>query len=173
MTSLPAVTDLVRDLGLLPHPEGGFYRETYRAALRGSDGRAAATMIYFLLPAGQVSRLHRIDADEGWHHYLGGTLEIYELDPAAPGSNVCITRLGKDLSRGEVLQHVVAAGTWFGAAPGDGSPYALVGCTVAPAFEFSAFELGTREALLAEFPPAAAVVTRLTRPVRRKPAPHE
>ncbi len=162
MTSLPAVEDLVHDLGLLPHPEGGFYRETYRAATHVDGGRAAATMIYFLLPAGHVSRLHRIDADEGWHHYLGGTLEIYELDATEPDSDARVTRLGKDLSRGEVPQHLVPAGRWFGAAPAAGSPYALVGCTVAPGFEFSKFELGRRDALLARFPAAADIVTRLT-----------
>lgn len=162
MTSLPAVEDLVHDLGLLPHPEGGFYRETYRAATTVDGGRAAATMIYFLLPAGEVSRLHRIDADEGWHHYLGGTLEVYELDEANPGANAQVTRLGKDLSRGEVPQHLVPAGRWFGAAPAAGSPYALVGCTVAPAFEFSRFELAARNALLARFPAAADAIVRLT-----------
>lgn len=162
MTSLPAVEELVRDLRLLPHPEGGFYRETYRAPASVDGGRAAATMIYFLLPAGQVSRLHRIDADEGWHHYLGGALEIYELDEADPGATALVTRLGKDLSRGEVPQHLVPAGRWFGAAPAAGSPYALVGCTVAPAFEFARFELAARDALRARFPAAADVVVRLT-----------
>ena len=162
MTSLPAAADLVRNLDLLPHPEGGFYRETYRATTQVGGGRPAATMIYFLLPAGHVSRLHRIDADEGWHHYLGGTLEIYELDEGCAVSSARVTRLGKDLSRGEVLQHLVPAGRWFGAAPAAGSPYALVGCTVAPGFEFSQFELGRREELLARFPAAAEVVTRLT-----------
>ena len=162
MTSLPAVEDLVRDLGLLPHPEGGFYRETYRSRTQVGSGRAAATMIYFLLPAGHVSRLHRIDADEGWHHYLGGALEVYELDEAEPGASAHVTRLGKDLSHGEVPQHLVPAGRWFGAAPAAGSPYALVGCTVAPGFEFSRFELGVRAALLAQFPAAAALVERLT-----------
>jgi predicted cupin superfamily sugar epimerase len=162
MPSLPAVEDLVHDLDLQPHPEGGFYRETYRAATTVDGERAAATMIYFLLPAGQVSRLHRIDADEGWHHYLGGTLEVYELDEAEPDAGVSVTRLGKDLSRGEVPQHLVPAGRWFGAAPAAGSPYTLVGCTVAPGFEFSRFELGVRAALLAKFPAAAALVERLT-----------
>lgn len=162
MTSLPAAEDLVQTLHLLPHPEGGFYRETYRATTRLDGGRAAATMIYFLLPAGHVSRLHRIDADEGWHHYLGGALEICELDESRPGSSARVTRLGKDLSRGEVPQHLVPAGRWFGAAPATGSPYALVGCTVAPGFEFSKFELGRRDALLALFPAAAEIVTRLT-----------
>ncbi len=162
MTSLPVVEYLVQSLDLLPHPEGGFYRETYRATTLLDGGRAAATMIYFLLPAGHVSRLHRIDADEGWHHYLGGALEIYELDEVEPDSGVRITRLGKDLSRGEVPQHLVSAGRWFGAAPAAGSPYALVGCTVAPGFEFSRFELGRRDALLARFPAAREIVTLLT-----------
>ena len=160
MTSLPAAADLVRDLQLLPHPEGGFYRETYRAA-QGHSGRAASTMIYFLLPAGHVSRLHRIDADEGWHHYLGGTLEIFELDEAEP-DRPRMTRLGKDLAAGERPQHIVPAGRWFGAAPAAGAAYALVGCTVAPGFDFAHFELGRRERLLARFPAAADVVTRLT-----------
>jgi predicted cupin superfamily sugar epimerase len=118
-------------------------------------------MIYFLLPAGQVSRLHRIDADEGWHHYLGGTLEIFELDEAEP-DQPRVTRLGKNLAAGELPQHIVPAGRWFGAAPAAGTPYALVGCTVAPGFEFAHFELGTRERLLARFPAAAGIVARLT-----------
>ncbi|MDH5176276.1 MAG: cupin domain-containing protein [Gammaproteobacteria bacterium] len=160
MTSLPAAADLVRDLRLLPHPEGGFYRETYRAT-QVHGGRAASTMIYFLLPAGQVSRLHRIDADEGWHHYLGGTLEIFELDEAEP-DRPRVTRLGKNLAAGELPQHMVPAGRWFGAAPAAGAPYALVGCTVAPGFEFAKFELGTRERLLAKFPAAADIVVSLT-----------
>jgi hypothetical protein len=118
-------------------------------------------MIYFLLPAGQVSRLHRIDADEGWHHYLGGTLQIFELDEAEP-DRPRITRLGKNLATGELPQHMVPAGRWFGAAPAAGASYALVGCTVAPGFEFAQFELGTRERLLARFPAAADIVVRLT-----------
>jgi predicted cupin superfamily sugar epimerase len=161
MTTLPAADDLVRSLGLQPHPEGGFYRETYRAQQRDRSGRAAATMIYFLLPAGHVSRLHRIDADEGWHHYLGGALEVHELDEGEPDRHR-ITRLGKNIADGEVPQHWVPAGRWFGASPAAGAPYALVGCTVAPAFEFARFELGARATLLARFPAAADLVTRLT-----------
>jgi uncharacterized protein len=161
MTSLPAAEELIRDLGLLPHPEGGYYRETYRAARTVDGGRAAATAIYFLLQAGQVSRLHRIDADEGWHHYLGGVLEIFELDELDPGQ-VQVTRLGTNLASGEAPQHVVPAGRWFGAAPATGTPFVLVGCTVAPAFEFAHFELGDRQRLLTRFPGAADVVTRLT-----------
>lgn len=159
---LPDLERLIHALQLVPHPEGGYYRETYRTATREPGERAAATLIYFLLPQGQVSRLHRIDADESWHLYLGGPLEIYELDEATPDAAPRVTRLGTRLDRGEVPQHVVPAGRWFGAAPAVGVPYALVGCGVAPAFEFTRFELGERSSLLARFPGAAALVERLT-----------
>jgi len=161
-TALPSIDWLVRELELSPHPEGGYYRENYRAARRDHSGRAASTLIYFLLPQGQVSRLHRIDADEGWHFYLGGPLDIFELDPDAPHAAPRVMRLGTDLANGEQPQHVVPAGRWFGAVPAPGTPYALVGCTVAPAFEFAAFELGDRTALLAMFPQAAELIRRLT-----------
>lgn len=160
--NLPRVDELVRHLDLRPHPEGGYYRESYRATRLVDGGRAASTMIYFLLPAGQVSRLHRIDADEGWHHYLGGTLEIHELDESDAAAPARVTRLGANLAAGETLQHLVPAGRWFGAATAPGVPFALVGCTVAPGFEFARFELGQRADLLARFPDAAGLVTRLT-----------
>jgi uncharacterized protein len=160
--ALPQVAELIRSLGLLPHPEGGYYRETYRATRLVDGGRAASTMIYFLLPAGQVSRLHRIDADEGWHHYLGGTLEIHELDESDAVAPSRVTRLGANLAAGEVPQHLVPAGRWFGAVPAPGVPFALVGCTVAPGFEFARFQLGERADLLARFPAAAGLVARLT-----------
>lgn len=137
---------LIHDLQLAPHPEGGFFRETYRSA--------ASTAIFYLLPRGQVSRLHRIHADEVWHFYRGDPLEVIELQT---GGAPRITRLSADFP-----QHVVPAGTWFGSRPADGSAWSLVGCTVAPAFEFSKFELGNRDALLAEFPHARAVIEALT-----------
>jgi predicted cupin superfamily sugar epimerase/alkylhydroperoxidase family enzyme len=158
------VAALVAALGLSPHPEGGYYRETYRAAPNGAQGRAASTAIYFLLTAGQVSRLHRIDADEAWHLYLGGPLDIHEIDPATPAAPARVTRLGVDLRRGERPQHVVPAGRWFGASLPEGAGYALVGCTVAPGFEFAHFELGERHALLEAYPQARATVLRLTEP---------
>jgi predicted cupin superfamily sugar epimerase len=160
--TLPDVATLVRTLQLRPHPEGGYYRETYRSGRLDDDGRAASTLIYFLLPAGHVSRLHRIDADESWHLYLGGPLQVFELDERDPDGAPTVTVLGTDLARGERLQHVVPAGRWFGAAPVDGAPYALVGCAVAPAFEFDRFELGARPDLLRRFPGARAIVERLT-----------
>lgn len=159
---LPTVDSLVRTLELAPHPEGGYFRETYRSADTGPHGRATSTLIYFLLAPGQVSKLHRIDADEGWHLYLGGPLEIHEFDATRPHESPIVTRLGTDLVNGERPQHVVPAGRWFGAALAADAPYALVGCTVAPGFEFEHFELGDREALTLEFPGAVEAIRRLT-----------
>ncbi|HSQ69630.1 MAG TPA: cupin domain-containing protein [Steroidobacteraceae bacterium] len=159
---LPDVEALVRALALEPHPEGGYFRETYRSGRLDTGGRPAATMIYYLLPRGQVSRLHRIDADEGWHLYLGGPLEIFEFDEHDPDASPRITMLGRDLEHGESPQHLVPAGRWFGAALGSGAHYALVGCTVAPGFDFSTFELGSRVELMARFPAALELIRRLT-----------
>jgi hypothetical protein len=157
--------DLVRAYGLSAHPEGGYFRETYRsAALVPGTTRALCTAIYFLLPAGTWSRLHRIGADEIWHFYEGGPLVVAELDPAG---QLRETRLGRDRARGEVLQHVVPAGTWFGAYPDVDTAFSLVGCTVSPGFLFEDFELARRDALLASFghvPGAVALIQRLTDP---------
>ena len=161
-SSIPTVDGLIRTLDLQPHPEGGYFRETYRTATRMPGERAASTLIYFLLPQGHVSRLHRVDADESWHLYLGGPLEIFELDERDPAAALSVTALGTRLDRGERPQHVVPAGRWFGAAPAAGAPYALVGCGVAPGFEFSKFELAERTALLEKFPAARDLVLRLT-----------
>lgn len=159
---LPPIERLVHMLDLAPHPEGGYFRETYRSQHAGPEGRAASTLIYFLLAPSQVSKLHRIDADEGWHLYLGGPLEIHEFDAARPHESPVVTRLGTDIARGERPQHVVPAGRWFGAALAADAPYALVGCSVAPGFEFSNFELGDRETLMRAFPKATEAIKRLT-----------
>jgi len=130
--------------GLQPHPEGGWFAETYRAGamVDTPNGlRAASTAILFLLAAGNNSHLHRIASDEVWHFYEGGPLLIHELREG----EVQIIRLSRDNP-----QHVVPAGTWFGARPAPGTEFALVGCTVAPGFDFADFELAEREALLAE-----------------------
>ena len=163
MTRAPLIpAEIVRELGLEPHPEGGYFRETYRAASRDASGRAASTLIYFLLLRGQVSKLHRIDADEGWHLHLGGPLLIHELDERAPDGPPQVTTLGFDLMHGERPQHVVMAGRWFGAELGSAAEFALVGCSVAPAFEFERFELADRAALRSRFAGAAALIDRLT-----------
>ncbi len=127
--------EVVRLLGLQPHPEGGFYRETFRAP--APDGaRAASTAIYYLLREGDVSAWHRVmDADEVWHHYAGAPLELR----LANGRERTSLRLGADLAAGERPQAVVPAGVWQAARPLGG--WVLVGCTVAPAFEFASFEM--------------------------------
>lgn len=162
------ISALVKKLRLRPHPEGGFFRETYRAPLllsraalprRYRGARPASTSILFLLPSGAVSRLHRIASDEVWHFHLGGPLVIVEL---GRGGRARRTTLGPNPSRGHRLQHVVRAGTWFGARPAPATPFSLVGCTVAPGFDFADFEMGNRAGLLREFPSARAEVLRLT-----------
>ncbi len=160
----------VTKLGLQKHPEGGWYVETYRAretvaaaALpsRFSGARAFSTAIYFLLEAGQVSALHRIRSDELWHFHAGDPLTVHLLDPATGAARELT--LGPDPEAGQAFQAVVPAGVWFGAQVNAGGDYALVGCTVAPGFDFADFELARREALLARFPERGALITALTR----------
>jgi uncharacterized protein len=109
-----------------------------------------------------VSKLHRIDADEGWHLYRGGPLWIHELDETQPDQPPRMTVLGTEMSRGERPQHVVPAGRWFGAELAPQAEFALVGCSVAPAFEFAKFELADRSKLQSRFSGAAALIERLT-----------
>lgn len=128
--------DIIAALGLIPHPEGGNYRETYRHAPM-SGGRGASTAIYYLLQAGEVSHWHRVhDADEIWHHYAGAPLALRR---SADGRSVTSLRLGPDLVTGERPQLLVPAGHWQSAR--SLGPWTLVGCTVAPAFEFAGFEM--------------------------------
>ena len=133
--------DLIRGLGLTPHPEGGYYREIYRSAARvqpldGRTDRLALTTIYFLLVAGQVSRWHRVGSDEVWHHYEGGPLELLVAD--AGFGDVSRRRLGPVADKTQPVQ-VVVAGEWQAARPI--GAYTLVGCTVGPGFEFSDFQM--------------------------------
>lgn len=131
--------EVVRLLGLQPHPEGGFYRETFRAPAP-DGGRAASTAIYYLLREGDVSAWHRVmDADEVWHHYAGAPLELTLWD----GRERSSLRLGTGLAAGERPQAVVPAGVWQAARPMGG--WVLVGCTVAPGFDFSGFEMAPPE----------------------------
>lgn len=132
-SSLTAAQVIAR-LDLKPHPEGGHYRETFRDA-RIIDGRAASTAIYFLLARGERSHWHRIDAVEMWHYYAGAPLILRVAD----GSGERTVRLGSDLAAGDQPQAIVPAHAWQAAeTSGD---WTLVGCTVAPGFEFSQFEL--------------------------------
>ena len=135
---------LIDQLKLQPHPEGGHYRETYRASEIVDTPRgpqAASTAILFLLSAGEWSSWHRICSDELWHHHGGGSLLIYQL---SPDGSACISRLGLDLSAGERPQVVVPAGSWFAAEPvAENTTWSLMGCTVAPGFDFVDFELAS------------------------------
>ncbi|MEA2603576.1 MAG: uncharacterized protein QOF89_4568 [Acidobacteriota bacterium] len=127
--------EVVRLLGLLPHPEGGFYRETFRAPAAAGE-RGASTAIYYLLPEGETSAWHRVvDADEVWHHYAGGPLELILSD----GRESLAVILGSDLAAGQRPQAVVPAGVWQTARTLGG--WTLVGCTVAPGFQLASFEM--------------------------------
>lgn len=131
---MESAQDIIRLLDLRPHPEGGHFREMFRDP-RASDGRSASTAIYFLLARGERSHWHRVDAAEIWHWYAGAPL-LLEVDGGVETSAI---RLGNDLAAGERPQAVVPAGAWQAASSfGD---WTLVGCTVAPGFEFSGFEL--------------------------------
>lgn len=126
--------DIIDCLGLMPHPEGGYYRETFRDPRR-IDGRAVSTAIYYLLPKGQRSHWHRVDAAEIWHWHAGAALAL-SVDTS---QGVIVHRLGADLDAGERPQAVVETGQWQSAESlGD---WTLVGCTVAPGFEFDGFEM--------------------------------
>lgn len=129
--------EVIERLGLVPHPEGGFFRETFRdPSSCGLGGRAASTAIYYLLRAGDSSAWHRVtDAAEVWHHYAGAALEL----TLSQGRGRTVARLGSDLAAGEEPQIVVPAGVWQTARPLGG--WVLVGCTVAPAFELKSFEM--------------------------------
>jgi predicted cupin superfamily sugar epimerase len=156
-------------LQLKPHPEGGFYKETYRSAAtiaasclpnEVKGDRSFSTAIYFLLQESDFSAFHRIKSDECWHFYEGGTLLIHVLQQN--GSYSC-TRLGRNIQEGETFQYVVPAGAWFASEPAASSFFALVGCTVAPGFDFADFEMASKENLLAQFPEHELLINRLCR----------
>ena len=153
LTAVPTelgAADVVRLLGLAPHPEGGRFRETFRDARAVDGGRAASTAIYYLLAAGETSAWHRVDAAEVWHFYAGAPLR---LAVSADGREAAEHRLGPDLARGERPQAAVPAGAWQSAE--SLGAWTLVGCTVAPGFDFSGFETappGWRPARAPELP---------------------
>ena len=132
---MPGAAEIIAQLHLQPHPEGGHFRETFRDEVVDANGRAASTAIYFLLAAGERSHWHRIDAVEVWHYYAGAPLELGIAD--AHGSRVL--RLGPDLAAGELPQAIVLPHAWQSArTTGD---WTLVGCTVAPGFDFATFQM--------------------------------
>ena len=159
----------IKTLKLKPHPEGGFFREIYRSAERIPSAalparyrgtRTFSTSIYFLLAGTQISALHRLASDEQWYFYDGNTLHLTMI---APDGTLKSTRLGRHANAGEQLQVVIPAKTWMGARLTDHGGYALIGCTVAPGFEFQDFEMGQRADLLARYPRRRKLILALTR----------
>jgi predicted cupin superfamily sugar epimerase len=140
MPSESTAADIIARLELRPHPEGGYYRETFRDQRCDAQGRACSTSIYFLLTRGERSHWHRIDAVEVWHYYAGSALT---LDIAYEGCTLHTVRLGPDLDAGERPQAIVPPSAWQCAeSTGD---WTLVGCTVAPGFEFAGFEMAPKD----------------------------
>jgi predicted cupin superfamily sugar epimerase len=138
MAEAPTAADIIARLGLKPHPEGGHYRETFRDTRRDASGRSLSTAIYFLLARGERSHWHRVDAVEIWHYYAGDPLSLQIADD----SGQRYVRLGPDLAAGEVPQIIVPAQAWQAAeSTGD---WTLVGCTVAPGFDFAKLELAPK-----------------------------
>jgi len=160
---------IIEQYGLQPHPEGGFFTQTYRsqgripkAALPAefAGERNFSTAIVFLLRENDFSALHRLRQDEVWHFYLGGALRLVTISPDGQCSE---TILGRNGTAGDVVQAVVPAGCWFGAKPAEGAIFSFVGCTVAPGFDFADFELAQRSDLLEGFPDLETVILSFTR----------
>jgi predicted cupin superfamily sugar epimerase len=159
----------IKNLHLQPHPEGGYFRETYRAAesitgnalpARFNGDRSFSTAIFYLLQQGDYSAFHRIKSDECWHFYAGNSLLIHIIEN--DGKYRCI-KLGAKTEAGEIFQFVVPATSWFAAEPAITTDFALAGCTVAPGFDFRDFEMADRQVLLSAFPLHSNIIGRLSR----------
>lgn len=160
---------IIEQLNLLPHPEGGWYREVYRSGeiipldalpKRYNSVHNFSTSIYFLLEKDDFSAFHRISSDETWHFYFGSPIFIFCLSPNGYESRVV---LGANLTDGQILQFTIKRNCWFAAINLDEQPFSLVGCTVSPGFEFEDFELGKLQRLIEEFPESTEIITKLTR----------
>lgn len=158
----------IKKLHLKPHPEGGYFREIYRSKeliakkslpLRFDGDRCFLTSIYFLLQKGEFSALHRLKSDELWYFHDGATLSIYVIYENA----LIKYYLGLNVNKGEKPQVVIPAGAWFGAIIESEGDFTLVGCAVAPGFDFADFELGNRTQLIDEYPHCREIIEKLTR----------
>jgi uncharacterized protein len=159
----------IRQLELEAHPEGGYYRQTYKAdlvlphaslPLDFTRPRAVSTAIYFLLEGDNFSAFHRLRSDELWHFYAGGTLLVHVIEG---GGRYLTIQLGNDPEAGDMFQGTVRAGCWFASEVKDARSFALVGCTVAPGFDFEDFELAEREQLVRNYPQHRELIAKLTR----------
>ncbi len=159
----------IEKLQLEPHPEGGYFRQTYRSEMviarealppEFTGARVASTAIYFLLEGKNFSAFHRLRSDEVWHFYAGLPVLVHVITQDGEYSSIL---LGCDLEAGQVPQAVVRAGCWFASHVADWKSFAVVGCTVAPGFDFQDFEMGKRAELVARFPRQRELIERLTR----------
>ena len=163
-----ALDEIIKTLGLKPHPEGGYYKETYRSRgkIKGeclgqkySGERHYSTCIYFLMTSANFSAFHRIDQDEIWHFYDGASIKLHTISETGKHSEFII---GRDFAKGEMPQLVVPGGHWFAAEVMAQNSYALVGCTVSPGFSFEDFELADRKQLITMFPKHKELITKFT-----------
>jgi predicted cupin superfamily sugar epimerase len=156
-----AAASLVKKLGLEKHPEGGYFKQTYRsdmmAAIEGFDGpRNISNAIYYMLAGNQFSAFHRLKSDEIWHHYAGGSITLYAIDRDGKLSK---TKIGREGSP----QAIMKAGTWFAAAVNSKKSYCLLGCTMSPGFDYPDWELGKRDVLVGMYPHHKKIIERYTK----------
>jgi len=160
--------EIIKKLDLTPHPEGGYYKEIFRAVEiidakslppRYNGSRCFSTSIYFLLEKNQVSKFHRLKSTEIWYYHYGCSLTLHIIDTKGNYSKII---LGSNIQNGEMLQAVIPVGSWFGAEANDKNSFTLSGCNVAPGFDFMDFELGDRNYLTNNFPRHKEVIIRLT-----------
>jgi len=168
MTTSKTVQDWISELKLIPHPEGGYFRETHRSREiipsnglpeRYSGDRSISTAILYLLPGGTFSPFHRIKSEECWHFYAGSPLLLYWIDSQGDCQKIRLTGNGAVPS----FQAVIPAGYWFAAEVESGGEYALTGCTVSPGFDFRDFEFADRDELIRIYPRHRSLIERLTR----------
>jgi predicted cupin superfamily sugar epimerase len=161
--------DWITKLGLKKHPEGGYYKETYRSEetisssalpLRYNGERNFGTAIYFLLTGSEFSAFHRLKTDEIWHFYTGCSLTVHII---TKHGDYIQQKLGANWEENEDFQVILKAGDWFGAEVNNSSSYTLIGCTLAPGFDFQDFELAPQENLLNLYPQYSSIITKLTR----------
>ena len=168
-TIMEEIQKIIQKLKLKPHPEGGYYKETYRGALQISQEdlggeysgkRNCSTCIYFLLPSYSFSSFHRIRQDEIWHFYQGSPVILHLISPEGIYSTITV---GNNLENMQLPQFVVRGGYWFAAATSSDNGYSLVGCTVSPGFDFNDFELGEKAELITKFPQHTGIIEQFTR----------
>ncbi|MCX6209236.1 MAG: cupin domain-containing protein [Bacteroidetes bacterium] len=169
--SKPTITpeELIKEYKLQPHPEGGYYRESFRSDLiipkralpKGFKGdRVSSTAIYFLLEQGNFSAFHRIKSNECWHFYCGEPLHVYVIDH--DGSLYTIT-LGSNITLGQYFHYTVPANCWFASQPAKDSSFSFVGCSVSPGFDFEDFELAKADELAKQYPQHENIIRELCR----------